>query len=79
MSFGRLIEHLKTIGVKMGCYKVLLDCSEKNVPFYERTGFKKKCVQPHQHSHSNALTDYDLVITSREVQMVCYLPKQAAL
>ena len=22
-----------------GCYKVILDCSDKNVPFYERLGF----------------------------------------
>ena len=23
------------------CYKVILDCSEKNVPFYEKIGFRK--------------------------------------
>ncbi|MEE8132733.1 MAG: GNAT family N-acetyltransferase [Nitrososphaerales archaeon] len=26
---------------RMKCYKVILSCSEKNVPFYERIGFKK--------------------------------------
>lgn len=24
-----------------GCYKVILDCSEKNVPFYEKNGFHR--------------------------------------
>lgn len=24
-----------------GCYKIVLDCSEKNIPFYEKLGFKK--------------------------------------
>mmetsp|Transcript_22685 Transcript_22685/g.56352 ORF Transcript_22685/g.56352 Transcript_22685/m.56352 type:complete len:153 (-) Transcript_22685:2299-2757(-) len=28
-----------------GCYKVILDCEEKNVPFYEKCGFKKKEIQ----------------------------------
>ncbi len=28
-----------------GCYKVILDCSEKNVPFYEKLGFKKHEVE----------------------------------
>lgn len=29
----------------MGCYKVILDCSEDNVRFYERCGFVRKEVQ----------------------------------
>ena len=28
-----------------GCYKVILDCSEENVPFYEKCGLIKKEVQ----------------------------------
>lgn len=28
-----------------GCYKIILDCSEKNVPFYEKLGFKKHEVE----------------------------------
>ena len=32
----RLIEVLKQIAVVNGCYKVLLDCDEKNVKFYEK-------------------------------------------
>ena len=28
-----------------GCYKVILDCSEENVPFYEKCGLTKKEVQ----------------------------------
>eukprot|EP01113_Clastostelium_recurvatum_P011584 TRINITY_DN1591_c0_g1_i4.p1 TRINITY_DN1591_c0_g1~~TRINITY_DN1591_c0_g1_i4.p1 ORF type:complete len:180 (-),score=33.25 TRINITY_DN1591_c0_g1_i4:405-920(-) len=37
-----LINNLKEIGRKAGCYKLILDCSDKNVPFYERCGFTKK-------------------------------------
>ena len=32
---GVLVDHAK----KMGCYKVILDCSNKNVGFYEKCGF----------------------------------------
>lgn len=28
-----------------GCYKVILDCSEDNVPFYEKCGLTRKEVQ----------------------------------
>lgn len=28
-----------------GCYKIVLDCSEENVPFYEKLGFKKHGVE----------------------------------
>ena len=29
----------------MGCYKVILDCAEANVPFYEKCGLTRKEVQ----------------------------------
>ncbi|KAI8092147.1 acyl-CoA N-acyltransferase [Gilbertella persicaria] len=38
----RIIQALKYIGAQRGCYKVILDCSEKNIPFYEKCGFKQK-------------------------------------
>ncbi|KAF9999089.1 Glucosamine-phosphate N-acetyltransferase-like protein [Modicella reniformis] len=41
----RIIETLKAIGKTHGCYKVILDCSEKNVPFYEKCGFERKGVE----------------------------------
>ncbi|KAG2206613.1 hypothetical protein INT46_004861 [Mucor plumbeus] len=41
----RIIQALKFIGAQRGCYKVILDCSEKNVPFYEKCGFKQKEVE----------------------------------
>ncbi|KAL1923066.1 uncharacterized protein VTP21DRAFT_9442 [Calcarisporiella thermophila] len=45
-KFGfRIIDALKYVGTKLGCYKIILDCSEKNVPFYEKCGFKKKEVE----------------------------------
>ena len=34
----RVIEEAK----KQGCYKLILDCSEENIPFYEKLGFKCK-------------------------------------
>jgi glucosamine-phosphate N-acetyltransferase len=37
-----IIEQLKDIGKAVGCYKIILDCSEKNIPFYEKCGFKHK-------------------------------------
>jgi len=30
------------IGKAAGCYKVILDCAEKNIGFYEKCGFKRK-------------------------------------
>ena len=40
-----LIAGLSRFAWEMGCYKVILDCSEANVHFYEKCGFKKKEVQ----------------------------------
>ena len=37
-----VIETLKYIGKKTGCYKIILDCAAKNVPFYEKCGFVQK-------------------------------------
>lgn len=41
----RIIEQLKYIGLKKDCYKIILDCSQKNVPFYEKCGFAVKELQ----------------------------------
>jgi glucosamine-phosphate N-acetyltransferase len=38
----KIIEQLKVLGHQAGCYKIILDCSEKNVPFYIKCGFEKK-------------------------------------
>lgn len=37
----RAIEEAKT----RGCYKVILDCEEHNMPFYEKIGFKRHGVE----------------------------------
>ena len=34
-----LIEELIKIAKHYKCYKVILDCSKENVPFYEKCGF----------------------------------------
>ncbi|KAN0032058.1 hypothetical protein ACTFIV_005931 [Dictyostelium citrinum] len=41
----RIIEQLKCIGSQAGCYKIILDCSEANVKFYEKCKFERKGVQ----------------------------------
>jgi len=40
-----LVKHLMDIAKEEKCYKIHLDCSEANVPFYEKCGFKKKELQ----------------------------------
>lgn len=41
----RIVEKLRTVGEDAGCYKVILDCDEKLVGFYEKCGFQKKAIQ----------------------------------
>ena len=41
----RIVSALIEEATKRGCYKVLLDCDEKNVGFYEKAGMKRKEVQ----------------------------------
>ncbi|TPX38332.1 hypothetical protein SmJEL517_g00328 [Synchytrium microbalum] len=42
-SLGKhIIETLKNISKESGCYKVILDCAEHNVAFYEKCGFSMK-------------------------------------
>ena len=38
----RLINVLRELASINGCYKVILDCSDSNVKFYEKCGFKVK-------------------------------------
>lgn len=37
-----LINYLVNYIKNMGCYKVILDCNDQNMKFYEKSGFKKK-------------------------------------
>lgn len=37
-----IIDALLELGERLGCYKILLDCSDDNVPFYERCGLQVK-------------------------------------
>lgn len=41
----RIIQALDAIGVAAGCYKSILDCSEKNRVFYEKCGYKLAGIQ----------------------------------
>jgi len=40
-----LIEAAADAAKAAGCYKVILDCSESNVAFYEKCGLTRKEVQ----------------------------------
>lgn len=41
----KLIQHLINIGQKLDCYKIILDCQDKLVPFYQSCGFNQKQLQ----------------------------------
>ncbi|KAF8273524.1 glucosamine 6-phosphate N-acetyltransferase [Lactarius quietus] len=38
----RLIQSLTYISEGVGCYKTILNCSDTNMPFYEKCGFEKR-------------------------------------
>jgi glucosamine-phosphate N-acetyltransferase len=42
---NNMIEYLTEKAIEEGCYKVILDCSESNVGFYEKCGFERKGVE----------------------------------
>lgn len=45
-GLGKLIiQKLVEVAVAAGCYKVILDCAQKNIAFYEKCGFIQKEVQ----------------------------------
>lgn len=41
----QLIHHLTRFAEGKGCYKVILDCAENNVKFYEKCGFKRNGIE----------------------------------
>ena len=45
LNIGRLlINYCVELAKERGCYKVILDCDNNNIPFYEKCGFKVKGV-----------------------------------
>ena len=40
-----IIERLTHYAKQQGCYKVILDCNEKNVHFYEKCGYQRHGVE----------------------------------
>lgn len=42
---ARLVEALVAVSKARGCYKVILDCAEHNVAFYEKCGLTRKEIQ----------------------------------
>ena len=46
MKLGKkLINHLSQYGLDNGCYKVILDCEEKNIGFYEKCNFNQHGIE----------------------------------
>jgi len=41
----RIIQALTSVSENSGCYKTILNCSEKNMPFYQKCGFEKKEIE----------------------------------
>jgi glucosamine-phosphate N-acetyltransferase len=41
----RLLAALSDEAQARGCYKIILDCADKNVPFYEKCGMTRKEAQ----------------------------------
>jgi glucosamine-phosphate N-acetyltransferase len=41
----KLLEALVNVSKNIGCYKVILNCSNKNIGFYEKLGFVQKEIQ----------------------------------
>ena len=47
-----IIDYLTEYSKNKKCYKVILNCSQKNIGFYEKCGYKQKEVEM-VHLHSN--------------------------
>lgn len=46
LGYGKvLIDNLISKSKKFGCYKIILNCHEKNIGFYEKAGFQQKNVE----------------------------------
>lgn len=46
LGYGRiLMDYLQNIAKREKCYKIILNCSNKNIPFYERCGFNSTNVE----------------------------------
>lgn len=40
-----LVETLKTLAKDLGAYKIILNCKESNIGFYQKSGFEQKNVE----------------------------------
>ena len=46
MGLGKkIITHLTERAKELECYKIILDCAEKNTEFYQKCGFSIKGIQ----------------------------------
>lgn len=46
LGYGKvLMDYLQNIAKREKCYKIILNCSDKNIPFYERCGFNSVNVE----------------------------------
>jgi len=37
----RIVDALNKLAQELGCYKIILDCEDKNITFYEKLGYKE--------------------------------------
>ncbi|TFK50332.1 acyl-CoA N-acyltransferase [Heliocybe sulcata] len=52
----RIIQALTAISEKTGCYKTILNCSNENIPFYEKCGYKTKENEMAKYAPERAVT-----------------------
>lgn len=46
LGYGKiLLDNLISKSKKFGCYKIILNCHEKNIGFYEKHGFQQKNIE----------------------------------
>ena len=45
LMLGRLVDYLINEAKRKGCYKVILNCKEDNVRFYEKCGLKRHGIE----------------------------------
>ncbi|EPQ51342.1 acyl-CoA N-acyltransferase [Gloeophyllum trabeum ATCC 11539] len=52
----RIIQALTGISERSGCYKTILNCSDANIPFYEKCGYMKKENEMAKYAPERAVT-----------------------
>lgn len=70
-----VVEHLSNVAREAGAYKVTLDCSVENVPFYQKCGYEIKGVQMSLYFEENSLDEKEQEIKNRKILETAQAPK----